>query len=65
MNLQIGIAGITTYLISLVSIPAKVEKQTNKLRSNFLWGFNCETKRVHLIRWSTMSKQLGTSCEEL
>lgn len=47
---------IPTYYMSLFPIPAKVLKQLDKLRRNFLWEGNNERHKFHLIKWKKVTQ---------
>lgn len=43
-----------TYMMSLFPIPHGVIERLNKLRRNFLWEGNSETKKFHLVKWDVL-----------
>lgn len=43
--------GMSIYLISTIPTPARVEEHLNRIRRNFLWEGNQETKKIHLVKW--------------
>lgn len=48
--------GMSTYLMSLFSMPVNVEKRMNSLRSQFSWEGNVDKKRFHLVKWEVVLK---------
>lgn len=48
--------GITTYLMSLIPMPARVEKNIDKIRRQFLREGNAERRNFHLVKWSIVTK---------
>lgn len=48
--------GIPTYRMSLLPIPAKVEKQLDKIRRDFLWDGNTMNRRTHLGKLDTVRR---------
>lgn len=37
-------------------IPTKVLNNTDKIQKNFIWGTNDTTKKLHLLSWSTLTR---------
>uniref|UniRef100_A0A1U7V1A2 Uncharacterized protein LOC104212559 n=1 Tax=Nicotiana sylvestris TaxID=4096 RepID=A0A1U7V1A2_NICSY len=52
---------IPTYFMALFPIPAKVQKQLDRIRRNFLWEGNNISHKIHLVKWTkvTLPKALG------
>lgn len=48
--------GIPTYLMSLIPMPASLEKNIDKIRRQFLWEGNVEKRKFHLVKWSIVTK---------
>lgn len=49
------------YVMSLFPIPDNVRKIIDKLRRNFIWEGNGDSKRLHLVKWKVLisSKKVG------
>lgn len=56
INLSLGgrlvLDGIPTYVMSLLPIPASVERRINRVRNRFLWEGNPKKRRMHLVKWN-------------
>ena len=54
-------APIAEYFMQCQSLPVKVFDQIGKITRDFLWGSTEEKRRLHLVRWDTMTlpKELG------
>ena len=52
---------VAEYYMQCQSLPIKVCNQIDKLIRNFLWGSTEEKRRLHLVRWETVTlpKELG------
>lgn len=52
---------LSTYVMSLFPLLAKVEERLDKLRRKFLWLGNKEGKGIHLVKWQIvqLSKKAG------
>lgn len=42
--------GMPTYLLSIFSMPAALEKKMNSIKNRFLWDENEDVKRIHLVK---------------
>lgn len=42
---------IPTYLMSLFPLPTKIQERLDRLRRDFLWEGNSDTRKFHLVKW--------------
>ena len=54
-------APVAEYYMQCQSLPVKVCDQIDKITRDFLWGSTKEKRRLHLVRWDTVTlpKELG------
>ncbi|CAL5412431.1 unnamed protein product [Camellia sinensis] len=54
-------SNLPIYYLSLFKIPMGVAKASEKIQANFLWGGSDLRRKVHIVRWDTVtkSKHLG------
>lgn len=45
---------LSSYMMSLFPIPAKVTKRLDAIRRNFLWQGNEDKKKCHLVKWEEL-----------
>ena len=56
-----SMAPVAEYYMQCQSLPVKVCDQIDKITRDFLWGSTKEKRRLHLVRWDTVTlpKELG------
>ena len=56
-----AVAPIAEYYMQCHNLPAKVCDSVDKMMRDFIWGSTEERRRMHMVRWSTvtMPKDLG------
>ena len=61
MLVKFAVAPIAYYYMQCHSIPIKVCDSIDKMTRDFIWGSTKEKRRMHMVKWSTITlpKELG------
>lgn len=58
--IQFILSGVLAYAMQTAWLPQATCDTLNKLSRNFLWGTNSNTHKLHLVKWSTVTKTKKT-----
>jgi hypothetical protein len=47
---------IPTHIMQCTMLPGKICNELDKLNRNFLWGDTLEKKKIHLLKWDTVTR---------
>lgn len=51
-----SLSGILSHIMSYIKLPKKTTKDLVKITRDFIWGSSQEKKKMHLMKWDTITK---------